>query len=303
MLSSPVSRPPAIVRPASCGLILITGRGSSAIQRMWSMFMRAIGLTKCFLMSRISFSSLSKLRCAKVKCAVSIEPSSACTQLQSCHFFDDVAVRGRHQRHLQRRQFGHCAGRAHIGPDHLAPFAHRIGLDADQVLGVEIGIGGRHVDAAAVGVEFPAVIDAADAAFLVAAEPEIGAAVRAMLIDDADHAARVAEGQQLLAHDDDLLRRAVGFRQFLRQQHRQPEPAQQFAHRRARAAFGQESDCLLRGAWVSSGVLFAFDQAWRRRRGASTFGSRLMSRTVPAQTATTGRALPRRRQKLRISVQ
>ena len=104
-------------------------------------------------------------------------------------FLGDVAVRGRHQRHFQRGQFGHLLGRAHIGPDHVAPFAHRIGLDADQVLGVEVGIGGRHVDAAAVGVELPAVIDAADAAFLVAAEPEIGAAMRAVLIDDADHAA------------------------------------------------------------------------------------------------------------------
>jgi hypothetical protein len=90
--------------------------------------------------------------------------------------------------------------------------SHRIGFDADQVLGVEIGIGGRHVDAAAVGVEFPAVVNAADAAFLVAAEPEIGAAVRTMLIDDPDHAARVAEGEQFLAHHHDLLGRPVGFR-------------------------------------------------------------------------------------------
>jgi hypothetical protein len=104
-------------------------------------------------------------------------------------FLRDVAVRGRHQRHLQRRQLRHVGGRAHIGPDHVAPFPHRIGFDADQVLGVEIGIGGRHVDASALGVEFPAVIDTADAAFLVAAEPEIGAAVRTILIDDADHAA------------------------------------------------------------------------------------------------------------------
>src|SRR5258705_8047109 len=45
------------------------------------------------------------------------------------------------------------------------------------------------------------------------------------------------------------------------------------------------------------GFYLAFDQAWRSRRGASSFGSRLMSRSVPAQTATTGRALPRRRHK------
>ena len=103
-------------------------------------------------------------------------------------FLRDVAMRGRHQRHFQIRQVGHCIRRAHIGPDHVAPFAHRIGLDADQVLCIEIGIRGRHVDAAAVGVELPAVIDAADAAFLVAAKPEIGAAMRTILVDHADHA-------------------------------------------------------------------------------------------------------------------
>ena len=170
-------------------------------------------------------------------------------------FLRDVAVRGRHQRHFQVGQLGHLPRRAHIGPDHVAPFAHRIGFDPDQVFGIEIGIGGRHVDAAAVGVEFPAVIDAADAAFLVAAEPEIGAAVRAVLVDHADHAARIAEREQLLAHHDDLLRRAVGFGQFLRQQHRQPEPAQQFAHPRSRTAFGQEFVVLGAEHGVASGVL------------------------------------------------
>src|SRR5258708_2963870 len=44
------------------------------------------------------------------------------------------------------------------------------------------------------------MIDAANAAFLIAAEPEIGAAVRAILIDHPDHAAGVAERVQLLAH-------------------------------------------------------------------------------------------------------
>ena len=62
-----------------------------------------------------------------------------------------------------------------------------------------------------------------------------------MLIDDADAPARVAERQQLLAHDRDFLGRAVGFGQLLRQQNRQPEPAQQLAHGRARAALREQS--------------------------------------------------------------
>src|SRR5205085_1062249 len=98
-------------------------------------------------------------------------------------------------------------------------------------------------------------------AFLVAAEPEIGAAVRTILVDDADHASGIAESQQLLAHDDDLLRRAVGLGQFLGQQHRHPEPAQQFAHWRSRTAFGEVLVVFSAEHGVSSGVLFWF---WRR---------------------------------------
>ena len=116
----------------------------------------------------------------------------------------------------------------------------------------------------AVGIELPAVIDAADAAFLVAAEPEIGAAMRAILVDDADHAAGVAEGEQFLAHDDDLFRRAVGLRQFRGQQHRHPEPAQQFAHSRPRTALGQELVVFGAEHRASSGICFAFGRAWRR---------------------------------------
>ena len=85
------------------------------------------------------------------------------------------------------------------------------------------------------------MVDAANTALLVAPEPEVGAAVRAMLIDDADAPARVAERQQLLAHDRDFLGHPVGFGQLLRQQNRQPESAQQLAHGRARAALREQS--------------------------------------------------------------
>ena len=190
-------------------------------------------------------------------------------------FFGDVAVRGWHQRHLQRRQLRGALGRPHVGPDHSALLARRIGFDADLVLGVEVGIGGGHVDAASLHVELPAVVDAANTARLVAPEPEVGAAVRAMLIDDADAPARVSERQQLLAHDRDFLGHPVGFGQLLRQQNRQPEAAQQLAHRRSRTGFGQEFIvlCTEHGGPPD----YCFEQAWRRSRGPSTW-SRLASR-------------------------
>src|SRR4051794_1212039 len=109
------------------------------------------------------------------------------------------------------------------------------------------------------------MIDATDAAFLIAAEPEIGAAVRTMLIDHADHAAAVAEGEQFLSHDGDLLRRAVGFGQFLGQQNREPETAQQLAHPGPRAAFGQETVILSAEHGCPPGQMLDFGPAWRGR--------------------------------------
>ena len=64
--------------------------------------------------------------------------------------------------------------------------------------------------------------------------------MRTILIDDADHAAGVAEGEQLLAHDHDLFRRAVGLGQFFGKQYGDPEAAEQFAHAGAGTALGEE---------------------------------------------------------------
>src|SRR5262245_21451597 len=64
--------------------------------------------------------------------------------------------------------------------------------------------------------------------------------MRAMRLDDADPAVAGTEGQQVLAQNLDLARRPVGFGQFLAEQRRHPEAAQQLAHRRALAAPGEE---------------------------------------------------------------
>jgi hypothetical protein len=81
---------------------------------------------------------------------------------------------------------------------------------------------------------------AAQAAFLVAPVIEVGAAMRAVRLDDADLAVGRAEGQQLLAQDPDLLGRAVALGKLLRQQRRHPEAAQEIAHRRAGSALRQK---------------------------------------------------------------
>ena len=87
---------------------------------------------------------------------------------------------------LQLRQL--CAEMfgSHVNPDQAAVDGRRVSRDVNLVFEVAFGRFGRHVDAVAVDIEFPAVIDAANAALLVAPEVERGAAVRAVSFDDAD---------------------------------------------------------------------------------------------------------------------
>ena len=130
--------------------------------------------------------------------------------------------------------------RPHIGPDIAAPLGGRIGFGPH--LAPEVGLGRlvRHLDAVAVHVELPAVIDAAQAALLVAGEMERGAPVRAFLVEDADPPFRIPERDKVLAQQPQAHRVAIGPRQFLRDHGRNPEPAEQLAHRRAGADPAQQ---------------------------------------------------------------
>ena len=78
-------------------------------------------------------------------------------------------------------------------------------------------------------VVFPAVVDAAQAALLVAAEEQRGAAVRAAMVHDADPAGAVAEGDQLFPEQHQANRRAVAHK-FRRQRRRYPVAAHQISH-------------------------------------------------------------------------
>ena len=70
----------------------------------------------------------------------------------------------------------------------------------------------QHVDAVAVDVELPAVIDAAQPAFLVAPEEQRGAAMRAVFVDQTDAALAVAERHEVLAEQPDAHRRTIRLR-------------------------------------------------------------------------------------------
>src|SRR5882724_10615543 len=90
-----------------------------------------------------------------------------------------------------------------ISPYEPAQFLDRIGLDADLVAQPRLRM--RHVliglrQAAAVRVVEPAVIIAAQPAFLDIAVAEVGAAVPAMAIEKAVFAAKVLVEDEVLAH-------------------------------------------------------------------------------------------------------
>ena len=73
-----------------------------------------------------------------------------------------------------------------------------------------VGRHARQIDAAALDIEFPAVIDAAQAAFLIASEEQGGGAVRAALVEQSDAALRCRGTARDFAHQPHPHRRAVG---------------------------------------------------------------------------------------------
>lgn len=88
---------------------------------------------------------------------------------------------------------------AHVHPHQAVAFGRAIGLGMHLVLEFLARRHVGHVHAVPSHVELPAVVDAADAAFLVAAQVERGAAMRAAVVEDADASLRVAKGDELLA--------------------------------------------------------------------------------------------------------
>src|SRR5690349_19115218 len=100
---------------------------------------------------------------------------------------DDADLRLGARRPGRRLPFPHRLARPHIDPDEAAAFMRWIGLVLDMRLHARAVVGlARHVEDVAVHIELPAVIEAAEAAFLVAPESERGLAMRATLAEHAE---------------------------------------------------------------------------------------------------------------------
>src|SRR5262249_5256996 len=120
-----------------------------------------------------------------------------------------------------------------------------------------------HVEAPAGDVEFPAVIDAAHPALLVAAEKQRRAAVRTAMIHHADPAGAVAKGNELLAEQHEADRRAAA-RNLGGEQRGNPVFPHQLTHDGARAD-ARQLDAFARGCHavllVLAGAISAFPPA------------------------------------------
>src|SRR5437763_16415423 len=114
--------------------------------------------------------------------------------LQPVAFLDDLGDVPARLRYLGPGEFGrrrHLVGRAEIGPDETAELDRRIGRDVNVLLELMLRRLVELIDAIAFDVKFPAVIDASEPAFLVAAEPQRHAATPPEFLDQADPAVAV----------------------------------------------------------------------------------------------------------------
>src|SRR5579872_5776928 len=119
---------------------------------------------------------------------------------------------------------------AEIGEDQADIFLCRIG--ARFHLGGEVGFFGRLLDALAMPVEFPAVIEAADAVARDRAQRERGLAMRAAIFQHIRRAALAAIKREILVQDLDALR--VADLQVSADIDRLPEMTDEAAGKRAR---------------------------------------------------------------------
>src|SRR5579859_1615160 len=130
---------------------------------------------------------------------------------------------------LECRQRRRLRPRSHIDPHEPGTLDRAVRFGADLVLEILMRRHIGHVDTSAGRIEFPAVIDAADATLLVAAEEQRRAAVRAPMIHDPDAPRAVAKGDELLAEQHQAKRRPVAL-EFRGQQRGQPVLPHQLAH-------------------------------------------------------------------------
>src|SRR5439155_6892194 len=129
------------------------------------------------------------------------------------------------------RQRRRLLPRDHVSPDDAV--ALLAGISPRFDLGLEIALRRfrRHIDALAADIELPAVIDAAQAVFLIAAEEQRGSPVGAGILDQTNLSRGRPKADEVLAEETDTERRTVGPRQLVRPRSRDPVLPHEVPHR------------------------------------------------------------------------
>src|SRR5439155_6675797 len=120
--------------------------------------------------------------------------------------------------------------RSHLGPHHAAPLLGRLGVVLDLVGHAAGGRLGRHLEHVALDVHLPAVIQAAQAALLIAAEHQRSTAVRTVLVHHTDTPIAVAKDHEVFAKGTRLDRRAARLGDLPYQAYGRPIPSHELPH-------------------------------------------------------------------------
>ena len=120
--------------------------------------------------------------------------------------------------------------RAQECPDQAALLPHRI-CGRTNAFANRLARAVGHVLHFAIGSELPAMVEAAEAVFLNAAERERSPAVWTVLIEQSNDPGTVAKCNKVLPKQPHAQRSAVRLCKLCRGAYRQPEPPEHLAHR------------------------------------------------------------------------
>src|ERR1700676_2480085 len=143
--------------------------------------------------------------------------------------FGNVTVTLRDPRPLALGQLGLALWRAHISPDQASVLARGVSRDPYLVFKPVLLRLIGHVDAGALDVEFPSVINASQAALFIAAPKKARSPVGTELINQSHTPVRVPEGNQVFSQEPHPDRGTVWSWHLRGQQRGYPKAAEVFA--------------------------------------------------------------------------
>ena len=169
-------------------------------------------------------------RCRIGTCAVSTPASRGLHPVALLDVLGNAPTVFGHLGPFEARLGGLLVFGAHVGPNHSAHVHGGISLQLDLFLKLAFSRLVHHIDAVPVHIVLPAMINASKAALFVAPQPEGGTPMGAELVNEADPSRGVPERHQLFPQQLHAHRRAVGFRNLVREAGGNPVSSQGLPH-------------------------------------------------------------------------